>query len=90
MNKQIYNWREQIDMVDEKILSLLAKRGEIVKRIGQIKKKQNIPVLDTNRWDKVLTSLLTKGDSLGLSKDFIEKLFNLIHKYSIKIQKESP
>lgn len=89
MNKEIDNWRKQIDLLDEKVLSILAKRTKIVRKIGQLKKKQNIPVVDKKRWDKLISSLLSRSDSLGLSKEFIEKLFNIIHKYSIKTQKES-
>lgn len=89
MNKEIDNWRKQIDLLDEKVLSILAKRTKIVRKISQLKKKQNIPVVDKKRWDKLISSLLSRSDSLGLSKEFIEKLFNIIHKYSIKTQKES-
>lgn len=82
------DWRKQIDQLDEKILVLLARRIKIVKKIGQLKKEQNISVIDKNRWQNVLNHAILKSEELGLSKDFIKKVFNLIHKYSIKIQKE--
>lgn len=89
MNREIDNWRKQIDLLDEKILNLLAKRTKIVQEIGQFKRNQNIPVVDKARWDRLLISLLSKSNKVGLSKEFIVKLFNLIHQYSVKIQKES-
>ena len=89
MNDELDKWRKQIDELDEKVLNLLVKRSKIVKKIGQFKKRQNISPLDKNRWNKVLTSMLSKGNELGLSKDFVKKLYDLIHEYSIKIQKES-
>ncbi len=88
MSDQLEDWRKQIDQLDEDVLNLLAKRIEIVRKIGRFKKEQNIPTFDKDRWNKVLTSMLSKSEELGLSKDFTKKLFNLIHKYSVKIQKE--
>lgn len=84
---ELEDWRKQIDRLDEKLLMLLAKRIEIVKKIGQLKKKKNISVLDKNRWQTLLTSVLSKSEELRISKDFTKKLFSLIHKYSVKIQK---
>lgn len=89
MNNELEDWRKQIDQLDEDVLNLLAKRVKIVRKIGQFKKERNIPTVDKNRWDKVLISMLSKSEKLGLSKDLTKKLFNLIHKYSVKIQKES-
>ena len=89
MNDELEEWRKQIDQLDERVLNLLAKRLKIVRKIGQFKKKQNIPTLDKSRWNKVLNSILSKSEELGLSKDFTKKLFTLIHKYSVRLQKEA-
>lgn len=83
------NWRKQIDDIDEKILNYLAKRVEIVRKIGKFKRQRNIPALDKNRWEQVLNSSIKKGEALGLSKEFIKNLLHLIHKYSQQIQEKS-
>lgn len=87
MNK-LDNLRKQIDIVDEKLLIFLAKRTTLVRKISKFKKSHNIPILDKDRRNKVLNAQLSKGEGLGLSKDLIKKLYSLIHKYSIKIQRE--
>lgn len=89
MNNKLDNLRKQIDIVDEKLLTLLAKRIILVRKISKFKKAHNIPILDEDRRSEVLNSQLSKGEKLGLPKDLIKKLYSLIHKYSIKIQKES-
>lgn len=89
MTDKLEDWRKQIDQLDEKTLNLLAKRADTVRKIGQFKKRQNIPALDKNRRNKVLTSMLLKGAKLGLSKTFVKNFYALLHKYSIKIQKEA-
>ena len=89
MNNKLDNLRKQIDIVDEKLLILLAKRIMFVRKISKFKKSHNIPILDKDRRNEVLNAQLSKGEELGFSKDLIKKLYSLIHKYSIKVQKES-
>lgn len=88
MNNKLDNLRKQIDIVDEKMLILLAKRTILVRKISKFKKSHNIPILDKDRQSEVFNTQLSKGEVLGLSKDLIKKLYSLVHKYSIKIQKE--
>lgn len=89
MNDELDGWRKQIDDIDEKIINYLAKRISIVRKIGKFKKQQNIPTLDKDRWKQVLNSSIRKGETVGLSKEFIKDLLNLIHKYSQQIQEKS-
>ncbi|MBI2334384.1 chorismate mutase [Candidatus Daviesbacteria bacterium] len=87
MNAKLENWRRQIDAVDEKIITLLAKRMNLARKIGKIKKKQRLPFIDKKRQEKVVKTALARAESLGLSKTFIKNLYTLIHKHSINIQK---
>lgn len=87
MTNKLEDWRKQIDILDEKIITLLAKRMNVVKKIGEYKRKQKISALDTNRWEKVVASRLVQAKKLGLSEEFVNKLLQLIHKHSLKSQK---
>ncbi len=87
MDKKLAGWRKQIDVQDEKMLEILAKRFEIIKKIGKIKKENNLPVLDKKRWQKVLMSNLDKAKKLDLPEDFVKKLLSLIHQYSSRLEK---
>lgn len=89
MNNKLENLRKQIDIIDKKIITLLGKRMLLAKKTGKLKKEQGLPFIDKKRWDKVIVSALSKAESLGLSKTFIKALYSLIHKYSIKTQKEA-
>ncbi len=88
MDIKLENWRKQIDIVDEKLLILLAKRMDIVRKIGKFKKEHQISLFDEKRWEKVEERNLIKAQTLRLSKYFVKNLLNLIHKYSINLQKE--
>ncbi len=87
MDKKLAGWRKQIDIQDEKMLEILAKRFEIIKKIGKLKKENNLPVLDKKRWQKVLMSNLDKAKKLDLPEDFVKKLLSLIHQYSLRSEK---
>lgn len=71
--------RKQIDEIDESIINLLAKRMKIVKKVGQLKKKQNIPVLDSARWQEIIRS----------KKGFVKKIWEIIHDEALKIEKSA-
>ncbi len=77
MKNQLEDLRKQIDGIDESIVNLLAKRIETVKKVGQLKKKSNIPVLDKSRWQKVIKS----------KKGYIKKIYNIIHDHALEIEK---
>ncbi len=77
MKDQLEDLRKQIDGIDESIVNLLAKRIETVKKVGQLKKKSNIPVLDKSRWQKVIKS----------KKGYIKKIYNIIHDHALEIEK---
>lgn len=88
MNGDLENLRKQIDNVDEKIISNLSKRAEIVRKIGKIKKKQNLSEFDQKRWQFILEKNIIKGEKIGLSRSFVKKVYQLIHQNSVKLQKE--
>ena len=80
--------RSQIDMIDDEILATIQRRMAVVTQIGNTKKANNIRILQTDRWIQIIESAKQKGNSKGLSDEFIEKLFKAIHQESINIQTE--
>ncbi len=85
-DKLLEDWRKQIDKLDDELLDILAKRLDIVREIGKAKKARGIKLLDEKRWNEVLQSKFAKAHSLNLSKRFIQKLYDLIHKYSLELE----
>lgn len=84
---QLKAFRDQIDQIDNKIIRLLFERFELVKEIGDLKKQNNIEVLQSNRWDEVLNSKKTIAKDLWLSDELIDIIWNAIHDYALKLQK---
>lgn len=49
MNEELKRYREEIDMTDEQLLSLLSRRLDIVDKIGRVKRKNGLPLEDAER-----------------------------------------
>lgn len=78
--------REQINQVDDELLTLLGQRMKLSDKIGQYKKDNNITILQTNRWNDILERAFKKGEALGLTREFIIKYFDAVHMESIQHQ----
>jgi chorismate mutase len=77
--------RKEINYCDEQIIKFLIKRFNIVKKIGDFKKKNNLPIVDKDRekivYDRV--KMLANGE---IPDDFIENIYNLIIASAVKIE----
>ena len=78
--------RQQINNLDDELMQILGQRMKISEKIGEYKKNNNITILQTNRWNEILQRAVQKGESLGLSKEFITKYFDAMHMESINHQ----
>ncbi len=78
--------RDQIDQVDDELLSLIGHRMKLADKIGLYKKENNITILQTMRWNEILERAYEKGIQLGLSKEFILRYFDAVHMESINHQ----
>jgi chorismate mutase len=75
--------REKIDRLDEDILNKISKRMEVAREIGKYKKENNITILQVERWNEILRTRLQFGMDHELTREFIQKIYELIHDESI-------
>ena len=80
--------RTQIDFIDHGLLDTLGKRMKIAIKIGNLKKKKNVAVLQTKRWNEILGKMILDGEEKGLSEEFILRMFKAIHQESINHQEK--
>ncbi len=78
--------RAEIDVIDNHLIDTLAERMKVAEQIGEVKKSQNISVLQDSRWGDILKTMANTGDKAGLSQDFVEAVFKAIHQESINKQ----
>ena len=58
----------------------------IADEIGELKKKNNVAILQSKRWNNILDTMIKRGKEQALSEDFILKFLKAIHEESIKHQ----
>ena len=80
--------RAKIDIIDENILYAFGSRMNVSRQIGEYKKENNIAILQTARWDKVISKVVEKGKDYGLTERFLKEVFTAIHEASVEIQNE--
>jgi chorismate mutase len=84
--EELHWLRAEIDELDERLWDTIAARMDVSKRIGEWKKAHGVAPLQPERYQLIGERLKTKGESLGLSPDFIKQIWDLIHEQSLKQQ----
>ncbi|WP_243350019.1 bifunctional 3-deoxy-7-phosphoheptulonate synthase/chorismate mutase type II [Parabacteroides sp. FAFU027] len=80
--------RRQIDNLDNDLLELLAKRMRISKEIGQFKKEHGMTVLQSGRYDEIISKRVAQAVSMGMSSEFMQVVLEAIHEESVRQQIE--
>ena len=85
LSKKLKSRRRKIDLIDQKILSLLNQRLRIASEIGKIKKQMGTKIYDPKREKEVLERLrlrlrLRSGNKAHLKEKDLEKIFATIIK----------
>ncbi len=84
--KQLNELREEIDKIDAEIIEKIAQRLDLVAKVGETKKKNNITILQIQRWSEVFKERLRQGEAHGLNKDFLSRFLEILHEEAIRIQ----
>lgn len=85
---QLEQLREKIDQLDQEIVEILAMRRDLIEKIGEYKKENNVTVFQLERWNEILNSRTQWGKSKKLSTEYIHEIYKAIHDESIRIQTE--
>lgn len=88
-SNKLKSLRSMIDEVDDELINLLAKRLQIIEEIALYKKDQNITVFQLERWQEILRTRSQWAEKLGVSRHHIEKICQILHEESIRVQNEA-
>ena len=86
VERDLAGLRGEIDDIDSELLQLLARRMEVSEQIGEYKKRNNVTVVQMDRWKKILADHIATGEEMGLSAVLINKVFDAVHQASIERQ----
>ena len=81
--------RNRIDLIDSRLIDLLAERQAEVEKVIEFKKLNNMPVRHPAREEDMISGRRAMGMEKGLDPDYIEELFRTILRQSRVEQTES-
>jgi len=83
---QLEELRNQVDSIDFQLIELIASRMNISEKMGEYKFKNNVAVLQMERWMEILRTRTDHGIQRKIEPAFIERFMTLLHQESIRIQ----
>lgn len=83
---QLVELRRLIDEIDDELIQVLHKRMKVIEEIGSYKKEHNITIFQLERWQEILRTRAQWATKKGIPRQYIEKICQLLHEESIRIQ----
>jgi chorismate mutase len=87
-HEEVARLRDSIDDVDTRLMDLLAERMGLSRAIGTLKEQNNVAFYQHNRWSGIIEHVRHAAEEMGLSEEYVLKLFSIIHLESIDMQGE--
>jgi chorismate mutase/prephenate dehydratase len=88
-HEELIDCRNAIEVVDRRIVVLLAQRVALAMRAARAKQAAGLPVLDGAREAEVIDRVVAEGRTHGLPADGVEKIFERIVAMSRRVQEEA-
>lgn len=85
---ELNNLCEKIDVIDFQLIDMLEHRFKLVDEIGKLKKKHNVKIVQLDRWKSMVEARLKYVSVESISREFLLKLLQIIHKESIRRQND--
>ena len=86
--KELQRMRLEIDEIDSQIFGLLSHRMQVSDKIGELKRANNITILQRKRWSELVEKWSSRASALGLSRKFVHDILDAVHMESISHQNE--
>lgn len=81
-------YRARIDAVDDRIIDLLIERIGIIREVGHLKARENIPAVLPDRVIEVRERAAERAAAKGLDPELIRKLYTILINYSCDLEEE--
>lgn len=73
-------YRQQLDLINQQMVDLLAQRMEICRTIAEVKFNHHIPMMQPQRVTSTLDAVRALGPARKLRPEYLDKLFTVIIK----------
>ncbi len=78
--------RKKIDELDHRLIETLAARMEVAREIGKLKKANDMPVVQKDRYSELIKRHTASAENAGLNPDFVRRILAEIHEESVRQQ----
>jgi len=82
--------REEINRLNEEMLEKIGERVEFALRIGEVKKRHGLPIVDRAREETVLDQVGGLAADRGLDPDAVRRVFREIIDLCVKAEEKTP
>lgn len=79
-------YRKRIDDLDDKIIDLLAERMGIIREVGALKSRENVPAIIPERVVEVRERAAARAAARGLDADAIRRIYTILIDYSCDLE----
>lgn len=76
--EELLAMRREIDELDQALVDVLAKRYDVVRRVGEFKTRHNMEAVQPVRAQAVKDRAVDLGTAQGLDREFMRKLYDLV------------
>ena len=88
-HEELRDCRNAIEVVDRRIVALLAQRMTLARRAAQAKQQAGLPLVDMVREAEVFHRVATEARANDLPPDGVEQVFDRIVALSRRVQEET-
>jgi chorismate mutase len=82
----IDNIRIKVQSLDDRLFDLLSERMQYSDEVGQLKRENNITILQQAHWSNIINARLDQSEKYNLTRKFVRQLMDAIHQESIRHQ----
>lgn len=79
-------YRRRIDEMDDQIVDLLAARTEIIREVGVLKHRENIPSVLQDRVAEVIDRAACRAGERGMDSELVRQIYTLLVDYSCRLE----
>jgi len=85
-NQDLTKLRRELHTVDSKLVAILAHRDRLVSKIGELKKRLNLEVIDPAVEKVAIDNFISSADRAGIGKTYARRLASLVIERSVDAQ----
>lgn len=79
-------YRQRIDDLDDRIIDLLVERTAVIREVGHLKSRENIPAILQDRVDEVRERAAARAAAKGLDGDMIRRFYAELIAFSCALE----